>query len=75
MFISKLEKRGIEASIKVLESIVDKLNTEVVYLNAKVKILDEEVRGKKRTMSPEQRAKMSQMMKERHAKMKLEKSK
>ena len=75
MFISKLEKRGIEASIKVLESIVDKLNTEVVYLSAKIKILDEEVRGKKRTMSPEQRAKMSQMMKERHAKIKLEKSK
>ena len=75
MFISRLEKKGIESSIKVLESIVDKLNTEVVYLSAKVKILDEEVRGKKRTMSPEGRAKMSQMMKERHAKMKLEKNK
>ena len=75
MFITKLEKRGIETSIRLLESIVEKLNTEVIYLNAKIKVLDEEVRGKKRTMSPEGRAKMSQMMKDRHAKMKLEKSK
>jgi len=75
MFISKLEKRGIEVSIKVLESAVEKLRFEVIYLTAKVKILEEDEPKRKRTMSPEGRAKMSQMMKERHAKMKLEKNK
>ena len=75
MFISKLEKRGIEVSIKVLESVVEKLRFEVIDLSAKVKILEGDEPKKRRTMSPEGRAKMSQMMKERHAKMKLEKSK
>ena len=74
MFISKLEKKGIENSIKVLESVVEKLRFEVIYLSAKVKILEEDEPKKKRTMSAEGRAKMSQMMKERHAKMKLEKT-
>jgi hypothetical protein len=65
MFISKLEKRGIEVSIKVLESVVEKLRFEVIYLSAKVKILEGDEPKKRRTMSPEGRAKMSQMMKAR----------
>jgi len=77
MFISKLEKKGIETSIKVLESVVEKLRLEVVYISAKVKSVEnklpeEKKPRKKHTMSPEGRAKMSQMMKDRHAKKKLE---
>jgi hypothetical protein len=67
-----LEKRGIETSIKVLESVVEKLRVEVTYLSAKVKILEGGEPKKKRVMSPEGKAKMSQMMKDRHAKKKLE---
>ena len=77
MFISKLEKRGIEASIKVLESVVEKLRLEVVYLSAKVKALEGETPKPKKlrkpsTMSAEGRARIGAAVKAYHAKKKLE---
>jgi hypothetical protein len=75
MFISRKEKASIEQTIGGLLVAVDRLNNEVLYLNAKVKVLEGGAVKKKRTMSPEGRAKMSQMMKDRHAKNKLEKNK
>jgi hypothetical protein len=75
MFISRKEKASIEQTIGGLLVAVERLNSEVVYLSAKVKILQGGGEKKKRTMSPEGRAKMSQMMKDRHAKNKLEKNK
>jgi hypothetical protein len=75
MFISRKEKASIEQSIGGLLVAVDRLNSEVLYLSAKIKVLEGAGVKKKRTMSPEGRAKMSQMMKERHAKNKLESNK
>jgi len=77
MFISKLEKRGIEVSIKVLESVVEKLRLEVVYLSAKVKTLENNAPKakkprKKSTISAEGRARIGAAVKAYHAKKKLE---
>jgi len=77
MFISKLEKRGIEVSIKVLESVVEKLRLEVVYLSAKVKALENNAPEakkprKKSTISAEGRARIGAAVKAYHAKKKLE---
>ena len=77
MFISKLEKRGIEVSIKVLESVVEKLRLEVVYLSAKVKALEGNAPEakkprKKSTISAEGRARIGAAVKAYHAKKKLE---
>ena len=76
MFISSKEKASIEQTIGGLLVAVDRLNNEVLYLKAKIKVLEGkgQEQKKKRTMSPEGRAKMSQMMKERHAKKKMEKN-
>ena len=75
MFISSKEKASIEQTIGGLLVAVDRLNNEVLYLKAKIKVLEGkgQEQKKKRTMSPEGRAKMSKIMKERHAKNKLEK--
>jgi len=75
MFISRAEKQNIEQNILNLVGMVDKLKSEVVYLSAKVKVLEGKGQEPKktRTMSPENRAKLSAMMKARHAKKKLEK--
>jgi exonuclease VII small subunit len=75
MFISRADKQRIEQSITDLLAIVEKMNDDIVYLSAKVKVLEGGGAKKKRTMSPEARAKISQMMKERHAKNRLEKNK
>ena len=75
MFISRKEKASIEQTIGGLLVAIDRLNNEVLFLNAKVKVLEGGGAKKKRTMSPEARAKMSQMMKDRHAKNRLEKNK
>ena len=75
MFISRKEKASIEQTIGGLLVAIDRLNNEVLFLSAKIKILENVGKKKKRTMSPEARAKMSQMMKDRHAKNRLEKNK
>jgi hypothetical protein len=75
MFISRKEKASIEQTIGGLLVAIDRLNNEVLFLSAKIKILENVGEKKKRTMSPEARAKMSQMMKDRHAKNRLEKNK
>lgn len=75
MFISRTEKANIERTIAGLLATVQKMNDDIVYLSAKVKVLEGGGAKKKRTMSPEARAKISQMMKERHAKNRLEKNK
>jgi hypothetical protein len=78
MFISKLEKIGMETSIKVLESVVEKLRLEVVYLSAKVRALEGKTPKTKKpkkqsTMSAEGRARIGAAVKAYHAKKKLEK--
>lgn len=75
MFISQADKKRIEQSIMDLLAVTDRLNNQVFYLSAKIKVLEGVGKEpkKKRTMSPEGRAKMSKIMKERHAKNKLEK--
>jgi hypothetical protein len=75
MFISRKEKASIEQTIGGLLVAIDRLNNEVLFLSAKIKVLEGVGEKKKRTMSPEARAKMSQMMKDRHAKNRLEKNK
>jgi hypothetical protein len=75
MFISRKEKASIEQTIGGLLVAIDRLNNEVLFLSAKIKVLEGGSEKKKRTMSPEARAKMSQMMKDRHAKNRLEKNK
>jgi hypothetical protein len=74
MFISRAEKQNIEQNILNLLGMVDKLKSDVVYLTAKVKVLEgsKQEPKKKRGMSPENRAKLSKMMKDRHAKKKLD---
>ena len=75
MFISRADKDRIEQNIRGLMMSIERLNNEIVYLTARIKLLEgsKQEPKKKRTMSPEGRAKMSQIMKERHAKNKLEK--
>ena len=77
MFISNTERNEIKKTIESLSKIIGDMNVELMYLSAKVKVLEgtkqeDKKPRKKHTMSPETRAKMSQMMKERHAKYKLE---
>lgn len=78
MFISKAEKINIQNAIEGLRFSLADANTEILYLKAKIKVLEGKAPEtkkprKKHTMSPEVRAKMSQIMKDRHAKKKLEK--
>lgn len=78
MFISNVEKQGMETSIKVLESVVEKLRLEVVYLSAKVKALEGKTPkiktpNKQSTMSAERRARIGAAVKAYHAKKKLDK--
>jgi hypothetical protein len=79
MFISKAEKINIQNAIEGLRFSLADANTEILYLKAKIKVLEGKTTEpkkprKKHTMSPEGRARMSQMMKDRHAKNKLEKA-
>lgn len=75
MFISNAERIQLKKDIETLSKIVGELNTEVMFLSAKIKVLEGKGKEPKktRTMSPENRAKLSAMMKARHAKKKLEK--
>lgn len=78
MFISKVEKLKLISSMMDLTATVHQLDTEIIFLKAKIKTLEGKTPEtkkprKKHTMSPEGRARMSQMMKERHAKNKQEK--
>ena len=79
MFISKAEKINIQNAIESLRFSLADANNEILYLKAKIKVLEGKTTEpkkprKKHTMSPEGRARMSQMMKDRHAKNKLEKA-
>ena len=78
MFISKVEKLKLISSMMDLTATVHQLDTEIIFLKAKLKTLEGKTPEakkprKKHIMSPETRARMSQMMKERHAKNKQEK--
>jgi len=79
MFISSKEKVHIQNAIESLRFGLADATTEILYLKAKIKVLEGKTTEpkkprKKHTMSPEGRARMSQMMKDRHAKNKLEKA-
>lgn len=72
MFISNKERDQIQKDIQSIGKMLNDMNAEILYLTAKIKVLEGNAK-KKKGMSPESRAKMSTMMKERHAKKKMEK--
>ena len=80
MFISKVEKLKLISSMMDLTATVHQLDTEIIFLKAKLKTLEsqpKEVKPKKPrkkwTMSAEGRAKVSAAVKARHAQKQLEK--
>ena len=75
MFISNSERIQLHKDIEGLKILVKAMDAQIIFLMAKVKVLEGawQEKKKKHTMSAESRAKMSQMMKDRHAKKKMEK--
>jgi hypothetical protein len=76
MFISRADKDRIEQSIRGLLMATDRLNNEVVYLNAKIKALEanrvKQPKAKKQ-MTEAQRAKQREYAKRYQAKKRMEK--
>lgn len=77
MFISKKEKNDMNEYIKQMSKICDEMKTNMLYLIARVKVLEGEKTPPKKprkqsTMSAEGRAKISAAVKAYHAKKKLE---
>jgi hypothetical protein len=80
MFISKVEKLKLISSMMDLTATVHQLDTEIIFLKAKIKTLEghkKEAKPKKTrkqsTMSAEGRARIGAAVKAYHAKKKLEK--
>jgi hypothetical protein len=74
MFISNTERIQLRKDLDQMSKLFNDMNNDMVYLIARIKVLEGEKNPpkRKRTMTPEGKAKMSQMMKDRHAKKKLE---
>jgi hypothetical protein len=78
MFISSTEKINIQNAIESLRFSLADANTEILYLKAKIKVLEGKTPEakkprKKSTISAEGRAKIGAAVKAYHAKKKLEK--
>ena len=73
MFISKNEKIYIERSITDLFATVEKLKTEVIYLTAKVKVLENIDKEKIEEKIKQRREKQRDYMRRYKAKKRLEK--
>ena len=77
MFISKIEKLKLITGMMDLMATVQKLDSEVIFLKAKIKAFEggktpPKKPRKKSTMTAESRAKISAAVRARHAKKKLE---
>ena len=76
MFISQADKKRIEQSIMDLLVATDRLNNEIVYLNAKIKVLESKKVNSakpKKQMTEAQRAKQREYAKRYQAKKRMEK--
>ena len=75
MFISQKEKNDINEAMRQMTKICDEINTNMLILIARVKVLEHGKKVVKKTsgMTPEGRAKVSAAVKAYHAKKKLEK--
>jgi len=73
MFISNTERIQLRKDIEALSKIVGDLNAEILYLSAKVKVLEGKKAKPKKQMTEAQRAKQREYAKRYQAKKRMEK--